>query len=149
MLRSIRWFPQALAGALVALLFPGCEHAGGHASHNDTNIVLLTKSNFAEQVLNSSQPVLVDYWAEWCGPCQTLAPRVSELAAQYIGRIKFGKVDIDKQESLAEQYQVEAYPTLLFFKNGKVVDRSVGVLEKKELQEKLEQLLAAGTAKSP
>ena len=137
------------AGAALLALLPACEHGNGYAFHHDTNVVTLTKSNFREQVLSSSQPVLVDFWADWCGPCKVLAPTVSELAVEYLGRVKFGKVDVDKQDALVEQYNVEGFPTVLLFKEGKVVDRTMGVQEKKELQEKLNRLLAGPVAAKP
>jgi thioredoxin 1 len=133
---------MTLALALGALVV-ACEHATTQSSHDDPNIVTLTASNFKEQVLQSSQPVLVDFWADWCAPCKVLAPTISEVAKEYSGRLKVGKVDVDKHEALVEQFSVEGFPTVLLFKDGKVVDRTLGVVEKSVLQEKINKLLPA------
>jgi thioredoxin 1 len=145
------WTAAVLAGIAALLLLPACEHRTDSAAseHNDTNIVTLTKSNFREEVLASSQPVLVDFWAVWCGPCKILAPTISELAAEYKGRVKFGKVDVDRQTTLVENYNVEGFPTVLLFKDGKVADRFLGVQEKKLLQEKLNGLLGSPASAGP
>jgi thioredoxin len=148
--RALRWWPALLTGAAALLWLPACEHRTGYAStHDDTNIVTLTKSNFRAEVLSSTQPVLVDFWADWCGPCKILAPTISELAVEYAGRVKFGKVDVDRHGSLAEDYSVEGYPTVLLFKEGKLVDRMLGVQEKKVLEEKLNRLAPAPAAAAP
>jgi len=146
-----RLTPSLLAGLAALSLLPACEHRTESAGseHDDTNIVTLTKSNFREEVLASSQPVLVDFWAVWCGPCKILAPTISELATEYKGRVKFGKVDVDRQTTLVENYNVEGFPTVLLFKDGKVADRFLGVQEKKLLQEKLNGLLGSPASAGP
>jgi thioredoxin 1 len=98
----------------------------------------VTDANFTDEVLNSTVPVLVDFWAEWCGPCKMIAPAVVELAKEYEGRAKVVKLDVDSNYQTAGAYDVRSIPTLLFFKNGKVVDKIVGAVPKQKLKEKME-----------
>lgn len=95
--------------------------------------VKLTKSNFENEVLNSSKPVLVDFWATWCGPCQMIAPIVEEIAEEYEGSIKVGKVNVDEEMALAAAFQVTSIPTLMVFKNGKLVNSTIGYRTKNEI----------------
>ena len=101
----------------------------------------LTENNFQTEVITSKIPVLVDVWAAWCGPCRVVSPIVEEIAASFAGRAKVGKLNIDNHGDIATQYSVQAIPTLLFFKDGVVVDRVVGVVSRKVLAEKLNALL--------
>lgn len=100
--------------------------------------ITLTKMNFQEEVLDSTEPVLVDFWATWCGPCRMVAPILEELANE--DAIKVGKVNVDEQMELAVAYNIDVIPTLLFFKNGEVVKKSVGFMEKAEIKAIIEKL---------
>ncbi len=104
------------------------------------NIVNLTKANFAAEVLKASTPVLVDFWAEWCGPCKMIGPILDELAEEYSGRAKIGKVNIDHEQELAAEYGVRAIPTLLLFHQGQVAAQMVGLKSKRDLKESLERV---------
>ena len=104
--------------------------------------VELTESNFSQEVLTSDKPVLIDFWAEWCGPCKMVAPVVEELAKEYDGKLKVGKLDVDHHQAVATQYGIRSIPTLLIFKGGKVVDQIVGAVPKKILAEKVSKHIA-------
>lgn len=131
------------AFALAILADVGCKDSSKHVeSESHGNLAILTEANFQAEVLSPSQPVLVDFWATWCGPCKVIAPVVEEIAAEYQGRIKVAKLDVDTAPTIAQKYGVQAIPTLMFFKDGKVIDQSLGVVSKRELQGKLEKLLS-------
>ena len=106
------------------------------------NILTLTQENFAQEVLQSAAPVLVDFWAEWCGPCKMIAPILNELADEYDGRVKIGKVNIDEQQNLAAEYGVRAIPTLLLFDKGQVADQIVGLKSKRDLKASFDRVAA-------
>ncbi len=101
----------------------------------------VTDTNFADEVLKSNIPVLVDFWAEWCGPCKMIAPAVAELAEEYKGRAKVVKLDVDSNNNTAGAYGIRSIPSLLLFKNGEVVEQMVGVKSKQFLKEKLDAYL--------
>src|SRR4051794_24132092 len=106
------------------------------------NIVDLTQANFAQEVLQSSTPVLVDFWAEWYGPCKMIAPILGELADEYDGRVKIAKVNIDEQQGLAAEYGVRAIPTLLLFHQGQVADQIIGLRSKRDLKASFDRVAA-------
>ena len=100
-------------------------------------IVEITQDNFETEVTQSKLPVLVDFWASWCGPCRMLSPVVDELAEQYDGKVKFGKINVDEQPRLAMNYSVQSIPTLLLFRDGKAVNKSIGVVPKASIEQML------------
>jgi thioredoxin len=98
-------------------------------------------SNFQDEVLNSEIPVLVDFYADWCGPCKMMSPVVDELSREYEGRLKVGKVNVDENTNVAQQYRVMSIPTILLIKNGQVVDQVVGAVPKAQLTGKIDSIL--------
>ena len=101
----------------------------------------LTDANYKENVLDKKGVALVDFWAEWCGPCRMIGPVIEELAAEYDGKALIAKVDVDENAELSQQYQVRSIPTILILKDGEVVDKHVGVASKKQLMDKIEAQL--------
>ncbi len=101
----------------------------------------ITASNFSAQVLESDQPVLVDFWAPWCGPCKAIGPVIEKVAAEYEGRAKVGKINVDSEPALANQFSVMSIPTLLIFVKGKVHDQIVGLTKIEKIREKLDSTL--------
>ena len=96
--------------------------------------IKLTDQNFEQEVLRADMPVLVDFWASWCGPCRMLAPVIAEIAEEYAGKVKVGKVNVDEQPNLANRYGIASIPTVMLFKNGEVVNTSLGYRPKNELE---------------
>jgi thioredoxin len=102
----------------------------------------INETNFDAEVLKSAQPVLVDFWAEWCGPCKMVAPILDELAIEYDQRVKIAKLNIDDYQGLATEYGIRAIPTLLIFKDGQVSDQIVGLRSKRDFKTKLDRVTA-------
>jgi len=100
----------------------------------------ITTDEFTDEVETADTPVLVDFWAEWCGPCKQLAPRIEELAEEYDGKMKFVKVDVDENQELAGQFGIRSIPTLLLFNEGEKVEQIVGSVPKERIREEIEQL---------
>ncbi len=103
--------------------------------------IQLTENNWEKEVLNSDIPVLVDFWAPWCGPCRMVAPIVSEIAEEYEGKLKVGKLNTDEEPGIAVKYGIMSIPTLMIFKNGEVADQIVGAVPKEYFIQKLDQIL--------
>ena len=103
--------------------------------------VTINDSNFGELVLNSDKPAMIDFWAEWCGPCRVIAPYVEQIAAEYEGRAVVGKVNVEQSPEIASRYGIRNIPMLLFFKGGELVDKHVGATNKAVLTDKLNALL--------
>lgn len=107
-----------------------------------TDLVILQDSTFEKEVLKSDIPVLVDFWAVWCGPCKAIAPAVEDLAKQYRGKVKVAKMDVDEHQQVPQQYGIRSIPTLLLFKGGRVVDTIVGAVPRSKLEESLKKAIA-------
>jgi thioredoxin 1 len=107
-----------------------------------SDVVILQDGTFDSEVLKSDIPVLVDFWAVWCGPCKAVAPAVEELAKQYKGKVKIAKMDVDEHQQVPQQYGIRSIPTLLVFKGGRVVDTIVGAVPKSKLEDSLKKALS-------
>ncbi|MBI4915586.1 MAG: thioredoxin [Acidobacteria bacterium] len=105
------------------------------------NVTVVTDATFESEVINAGKPALVDFWATWCGPCRMIAPHVEALATEYAGKAVVAKLDVDSNKQWATKYGIQSIPTLLFFKDGKMVDRVVGAVNANVLKEKLSALL--------
>jgi thioredoxin 1 len=116
---------------------PGPNPTGGKMASN--SIIEVTDTNFDQDVLKADQPVLVDFWATWCGPCRAIAPIVDELATEYQGKVKVGKMDVDRNSATPMRYGVRGIPTLLVFKGGQVKEQIVGYVAKEKIQAALDK----------
>ena len=105
--------------------------------------VTLNDANFQKEVLESDVPVLVDFWAAWCGPCIAIGPAIEQLAEEFQGKVKVGKVNVDDSPMVAQRFGIRSIPTMLFFRAGKLVDQQIGLLRKSQLAKKMESLQAA------
>lgn len=110
------------------------------------NTLTFTDATFDRDVLNSETPVLVDFWAEWCGPCRMMGPTVDQVAAEYAGKVKVGKLDVDANQQTSMRYGIRGIPTLLLFKGGKVVEQKVGAVGKPEFQKMLDKHVSTEAA---
>jgi len=109
---------------------------------NEKSYITLTDENFQREVIESNEPVLVDFWAAWCGPCLVLGPIVEELAGDLAGQAKVGKLNVDENPGIASEYGIRSIPTVLIFDKGKVADSAIGVVPKEALREKINSLVA-------
>jgi thioredoxin len=141
---TANWRRGAIYGAVLAGLFCFASGCGGNSAamnQSTANVKHITDAEFTAEVMQATQPVVVDCYATWCGPCKQLSPIVDALADEYAGKIKFVKVNVDESPKVSQQFQIQAIPTMLFFKDGKLVNTSVGLLPKEDLILRLETLL--------
>jgi thioredoxin 1 len=108
-----------------------------------SKIIEIDESNFESEVTKSDLPVMIDFWAVWCGPCKMIAPHVEEASNVYSGKLKVAKLDVDKNQRIASQYSINSIPVVMFFKNGMVVDRILGAVSRKAFFDKIERVLAS------
>lgn len=106
-----------------------------------SDLLAITESNFEPEVIKSNVPVLVDFWAVWCGPCKMMEPIVEALAKDYAGKLKVGKCDVDSNQKIAIQYGIRSIPTILMFKNGEVVEQLSGVVSKHTMKSKIDEII--------
>ena len=106
------------------------------------NSVKVSSQNWEQEVLKSAAPVMVDFWAEWCGPCRMIAPTIEELSTEYDGKLKVCKLNTDENPEIAGRYQIMGIPSLLFFKEGKLIDKIVGAASKKQFKDKIDVVLS-------
>ncbi len=111
-------------------------------------VIEVNDSNFDQEVLKSEVPVLVDFWAVWCGPCKAIAPIIDSVATTYAGKVKIAKMNVDQSTATPMRYRVQAIPTLIFFKDGKPVDQLLGYSPQSVIEEKVQKLIAAGVSAS-
>ena len=106
-----------------------------------SEIISLNEQSWKDEVINSELLVVVDFWAEWCAPCRMMTPTLEEISQEYAGKVKVGKLNVDENSTIAGEYSIMGIPTLLFFRSGKVVDKVVGVVAKKALQDRIEKVI--------
>ena len=112
-------------------------------SISNNSYLTLTDQNFEKEVIENSEPVLVDFWASWCGPCQMMNPVIQDLAKEYAGKVTIGKVNVDEQPQTAAQFGIQSIPTIKIFQNGKIVDQVIGAVPKNVLAQKLDEVIKA------
>ncbi len=136
----------AIYGTVLGLLFYSslARHGAGATPGSTANVKLVNASQFESEIAQTNRPVVVDFFATWCGPCKKLSPLLDELAAPLTNQINFLKVDVDQSASLAERFGVQGVPTLVFLRNGREVDRQVGLPPKDELRARLSSLVSPG-----
>jgi len=139
---TANWWRGAIYGAVLGCLFYFVSGGSTPASMNEStaNVKLIGENRFATEVEQSPGPVVADFYATWCGPCKILSPRLDALAGSFTNGIKFVKINVDQAPDLSRRFDIQAIPTLLFFRNGKVVDRIVGLVPSDELKAHLEAL---------
>jgi thioredoxin 1 len=142
---TANWWRGALYGAVMGLLFHSASGRNvSNSAESTQNVRLIQEQQFEAEVTRAAGPVIVDFFATWCGPCKRLSPMLDNLAGPLTNRVKFLKVDVDESANLARQFEVHGVPTLIFFKEGKAVDKMVGLPTKEALKEKLESLASSG-----
>jgi thioredoxin 1 len=141
---TANWRRGAFVGAIIGMVVYLSSGGGGNATEmnqSTQNVKHITDAEFDTEVTQATLPVVMDFYATWCGPCRQLAPTMDGLADQYAGKIKFVKVNVDESPKLAQRFQVEGIPMLAFFKNGKQTDKLVGLQSKEDLIKQLDFLL--------
>jgi thioredoxin 1 len=150
---TANWRRGAFFGAILGLIMHQAVGGGGSAALNQStaNVKRISEAQFEQEVAQAALPMVVDFYAPWCGPCKALAPVVEELAGQFTNQVKFVKINVDEASALAERFNIQGVPTLLFFQNGKVVSGIEGLASAAELKAQLQSLAAAHAAqlKSP
>lgn len=117
------------------------KQEGGIEMPEEKRLLHLTDDTFSEEILNSDEPAMVDFWAPWCGPCKAVGPIVEELAAEYFEKVKIAKINVDENQKTAAQYSVRSIPTLIMFKGGESVDQIVGLVSKAKLEEMIKKAM--------
>jgi thioredoxin 1 len=141
------WWRGAIYGAVLGLVFYFLSGSGSSTSMNEStpNVKRINESQFETEVTQAASPVVVDFYATWCGPCKMLSPMLDELAGTLTNKIKFVKINVDQAPSLSQRFGIQAIPTLIFFKNGKVADKLIGLPSKDTLKTHLDSLAGPGS----
>jgi thioredoxin 1 len=138
------WWRGALYGAALGLMFHVTtgRSSAGSTTPSSTNVSQVAQADFDASVLRSTLPLVVDFYAPWCGPCKVMAPRLDKVADAYAGRVRVVKVNVDEAPDLASRYEIRGVPSLVFFSGGKAVDAMVGLQSEQDLRTRLDQMLA-------